>query len=813
MLDDVTLDRIASGIARGEYSLLLGAGASIGARGGNKNLLPSGPQLRDHLIRDFSIPTGGEDVILSRAYAAARRQEPDRLKSYILEWFTGCSPTWQHSLTQMQWHRIWTLNIDDVVENAYEAKSIKIDHFDWTSRHRDRSYSTNQIVHLHGYAGDLAGGNTNLDHLVFSVNDYAATLVDGRTWHAVFIDEFAELPFIILGASLVEEFDLQQALQQGTMANQLRGLPSVIVLKSVTELQRDELTALGLLVVEADAEDFIAEMCSRVQAQTMKLASEFGGDFSPEVSRFLQQFIDLRAFQPRHNLQRHDFYSGYEPQWSNIANEDDAAMEITEALFSSLSKADEASETSQSIHVLTGSSGTGKSTGLLRIARNFVGKDRLPFLFRADEDLDVDATTHWLERYPNTVLFVDNCADFAQSLQELATQCASRNLKLLAVGAERTVRRRILRDRISGSFLHIGPEYEYRLLSESDVASLISKLESRRRLGRITRRSKQERHDYFWRLASRRLFDGMANLEGGEGFRNRIRTGFLLIQDKHLKDIYSAASIAYQLGYPLPIGIASKAGSIPVRRLRTLLEDTDIMVVTQQGVRPPHRITASIVVDSVLSQDEKYDAMHRLMFALSPHVDINAIRNLTRHHRLLRQLLDEEAVMRLVGRRKGRDLYDAVQKLFDWNGRYWDQRALFESRLGNNAQARSYAERSIQVQAHPFAFNTLGTILGRIAFQSGDVEKLRECVKNLESSRDRLTRDTSEHPYITFFSTMNKFGQEWGLESIPVSLRNSWTEWFNQSQRELLFSHPEGQTQLRDFQNQWLRLAVTSSGN
>ena len=791
----------------------MGSTTSMGATGGNKRSLPSGPQLRDSLIQEFSIPTEEETISLSRAYAAAKRREPDRLKTYMREWFTGCSPTWQGVIANMQWHRIWTLNIDDVVENVYQSADLKIDRFDWTSRHRDRSYSSNQVVHLHGFAGDIDRSDSAMEHLVFSVNEYAATLIDGRTWHAVFVDEFGELPFIILGASLYEEFDLQQALQQGTMASQLRGLPSIIVLNSVTELQKDELSALGLLVVEADANLFMRDLFGKVQEHKVALGAEYGKSFGPEISKFLQQFVDLRKFQPRPNIELHDFYSGYEPLWSNILDDDDAAIETTQASFQKLLNAAEEVEATQGIHILTGTSGTGKSTGLLRIAREFIARDFLPFLFRGDEDLDVSATLQWLELVPNSILLFDNCVDFAQSLYELAIQCESRNIRMLVVGAERTFRARILQDRIHPTFLHISPSYEYRLLSDEDVESLINKLESRRRLGRITRSTAQQRGDYFIRTASRRLFEGMANLEGGEGFQYRIRTGFQVIQDRHIKDIYSASSIAYQLGYTLPIGISSKVGRIPIRHLSTLLAKTDTMVLTDKGIRPPHRITASIVVDSVLSPDDKYNAMYRLMFSLAPHVDINAIRNRTLHHRLLRQLMDEEAVMRLVGVNRGRELYAAVQHLFDWNGRYWDQRALFESRLGHHPQARSYAERSIQVQEHPFAFNTLGTILGRISIQSGDVNDLQECIRNLESARDRLTRDTSEHPYSTFFSTMNRFGQEWGLATIPTPLRNMWTDWFNQSQRELLYSHPQGQAQLRDFQNQWLRLAIPLPSN
>ena len=286
-MDSAIMKKVAEGVSRREYSLLLGAGASLGSLGGNGQPLPSGPYLRDTLVEEFAVPTHGATITLSRAYAAAKRSSPTKLDQFITNWFTRCTPDWQYILADFYWRRIWSLNIDDVMETVYLKRNIAVDRFDWTSRYRDRSSSRIQIIHLHGFPDDENDTRSSSAGLVFSTSEYVATLKDPRAWHTVFTDQFAERPFIILGASLVEEFDLQQALTESA-ALEARGFPSVIVLKDVSPLEREELTAMGLTVVEQDAQSFMRDLYDEVQEYRGTLQGIYGNFSSPETFRFLQ---------------------------------------------------------------------------------------------------------------------------------------------------------------------------------------------------------------------------------------------------------------------------------------------------------------------------------------------------------------------------------------------------------------------------------------------------------------------------------------------------------------------------------------------
>ena len=300
----------------------------------------------------------------------------------------------------------------------------------------------------------------------------------------------------------------------------------------------------------------------------------------------------------------------------------------------------------------------------------------------------------------------------------------------------------------------------------------------------------------------------MANLERGAGFRKRVRDNYQGITSEQLRALYAAASISYSLGYSLPLGIATRIANIDASALLALLtnEHRDLLLVDEKGVRLPHRITASIAVDEVLSSSDRTAAVNDLAIALALHIDTSAISSQSRHYRLLRILMRQTTIMRLIGEREGRISYGSIQDCYDWNGRYWEQRALFESACNNHTQARSYAEHSISIHAHPFAFNTLGTILGRIAIADGDPDVLRSAISNLNNARDQSRWDTIEHPYITFFTTVNRFGERWGLSAVPSRIRADWDEWFKWATNS--FQNPSIYNQLLRYQSEWLRLAT-----
>ena len=204
-------------------------------------------------------------------------------------------------------------------------------------------------------------------------------------------------------------------------------------------------------------------------------------------------------------------------------DDDDAILDKTkEVSDNSISKA-LSEDIHQSVLLITGKPGIGKSTSLLRVARGLIGKGTNPFLFRATEYMDVDATLEWLKAVPRTVLLFDDFADFSSNIQDLAEQCRSEGVRMLLVCADRSSRVPLVRDRIDSQYLYQEGTFWYGKLTESDVTHVINKLHSRGRLGKITRWSQDRQRGHFLESAGASLFDAMSELEGGAGFKEKLQ--------------------------------------------------------------------------------------------------------------------------------------------------------------------------------------------------------------------------------------------------------------------------------------------------
>ena len=126
----------------------------------------------------------------------------------------------------------------------------------------------------------------------------------------------------------------------------------------------------------------------------------------------------------------------------------------------------------------------------------------------------------------------------------------------------------------------------------------------------------------------------------------------------------------------------------------------------------------------------------------------------------------------LCGTERGEDFYASLEDFDGWNGRFWDQRAIWHLEQDDLNLARNYAEKSVAVHRHPFVLTLLGQTLFAMARRDGDGEVLVGGQEALRQARDGFTNwrywAEDEKPFEIFFEGLLQFRAQWGPMLIPA---------------------------------------------
>ena len=146
-------DQVGQTLRAGQYNLLLGAGVSRDSLSGNATgELPGAGGLRVELAA--AMPGVREGSSLNRLYRSLKKA--DRVDELITSRFINCVPgDTVKKITEFRWRRIFTLNIDDALENAYlvNPKGQQPQSFNFNDPFEElRDRSQVPIIHLHGFS-------------------------------------------------------------------------------------------------------------------------------------------------------------------------------------------------------------------------------------------------------------------------------------------------------------------------------------------------------------------------------------------------------------------------------------------------------------------------------------------------------------------------------------------------------------------------------------------------------------------------------------------------------------------------------------
>lgn len=692
-----------------EYHLLLGAGASMDSTSRSGASLPGSSTLIKHLCEAFTVPAEKDDLLWRIYDRAIETAGEASVYSWFRDRFWGVKhPYWMEYYARSPWSTVWTLNVDDTFESAYKAvateTSRKIETLNWDDSFR-QSRKLN-IVHLHGVVD-----TDNPRKLVFSLSEYAGSAESRAAWPANFHDSYGNSPFVILGARLRDEPDIESVVSRRRPTH---AAPSFYVARTISSAMRTDLTRWGLIPVEMTAEDFVLEWA---ELTGLSLEHDLGSDLELGI-RIGQQFTELHLTPSPTAEVGHDFLGGDDPQWSDVQGGLAAELEwVTKAKLDcnqigrSLPRS--------TVLAYTGRRLTGRSTGLLQLAHHLRQASWRTFSFQHDGRIDTDAILAFAADGKSIALLFDGVAEVADDLDVLITEARISGASIVCVSVDESGREANIIGRIKSSNLaHTRVASINGRLSRVDAARLVDTLDRVGRLGIIENRSDAARLAHF---RGRDLFDTMAQLENAPGFGRRVDHLLDGLQDSQKIKAVLIAAYASLVSHRLLVIDASRMlginSDLLVRQVQSDPQLSPLLSTDGINMRARHRWMALQPIVKRIGADAAAGLLRDSIRAVSFRLNQQSLRERNPTALLVGAFMSHRNLRKALA---GADLDSWYTSLIDvfgsWSARYWEQRAILARRDSSSdasllAKAESFALRATELVADTYSFTTLGTVL------------------------------------------------------------------------------------------------------
>jgi tetratricopeptide (TPR) repeat protein len=210
----------------------------------------------------------------------------------------------------------------------------------------------------------------------------------------------------------------------------------------------------------------------------------------------------------------------------------------------------------------------------------------------------------------------------------------------------------------------------------------------------------------------------------------------------------------------------------PKSGISNLFDSNNPLRVTSHPVDKEFVIaTNSIIAERILLFAEKneremlFKSFKEIAIVLAPHVNRKAVIRKSPEARLAGRLFDADKIVKPLLHDKAEQFYIDVKKQWEWNSRYWEQRALLTA-SDNIDNAVQYGRHAISIERHSYPLTTLGKLLfikmeqnayGKDGIFREALRYLDEAIK-IESGWVRMT----VHPFITALNGTIKYLQSGG---------------------------------------------------
>lgn len=765
--------------------LFLGAGFSKGARckGGN---FPSGDELCQKLIDALLIGQLKENEIdetkkynlrdlcqcIDDIYGDSKPRE-----NYLTAFFS-CSHSagnkFHDKLISYPWRRIYTVNIDDLIESVCHKAGIR-----FTSFHSARKTNPTEqleIIKLHGCVLYPEDGYT------FSRDEYNTLITshaDSRFLQ--FVEDIGSHDVIFIGASL-DEPDLDYYLKfyenlgPDKRTNQLVFIDPYPSLRLKNQVQR-----LQARLVECNTEEFLSFATELNYDPRMleRLTTDLATKGFPRLAKIEEDDIFKHPYESK-------IYEGYFVEWQDVYDgwtfEDHRFSECVTKMNKLISL-----PASVVCLALYGEAFSGKSV-LLRQLGHLLRTKHFEVIEFVGRRFETSVVINFVKRtdFCNYALLVDDGASYFPEIERLLnTNFGNKRLLIITSNREYKFRKReyyLNKTRGTVNKLKITDQ-----IVPTDVDVIVEVLQKNGMLGKYYGMDERMRFDKILQKGS--ITNLLIDLTYGPGFQKRVTEHFnrsAQLKDNERKLLLELAifdSVDVQR-YPMPL-YGQRYGSVV--RLTRNMENTDNGLLgshvvdyvryNNRGISLKNEFMRRLILESV-SKKQVSSLISDILLYIAPRIHEAVYDEWTI---IFQSLCDGGALrhkMNLSNKQIDNILY-GLKDAYEENSFYWLHLGLHEQTQNRFSTAKAHLEISKAIRPHAFqiqhaiarnymvwANHTTNPQRSEQLFCEGE-----KMIKDLIDGKERYILRALPYSVHTYISEKEKYVRHHGMTCSNVELR------------------------------------------
>lgn len=683
-------------LQRNEVVLFVGAGFSLEATNKANYKLPTGKQFAETLWTFLDLPGTYDATALQTMYELLlnRGIKHSQIKELLESTFLVKSyPEFYNNFTLPFWHKIYTTNIDNLLEKIYSKSNQKfkilkypVDEY----QEVDKSLETIQFVYLNG---KLPCQPTDV---LFSRKQYANSSNSLLPLYHQFVNDYATTTTIFLGTAIDEPiFEQYIAAREVRNSNIPEHRPlSFLIDPYISPAKESLLKSLyNIECIKATTQEFSRWLSEKSdnffdRQETLKITFPDLADlykhsserainiYGQYFNEFSSGFKKVNQFGVPKNKNK-NYLLGTSPSWNDIYNNLDASRKITTDIFNAVEDSIVEEPNNFKLFTLLGSAGCGKSTILKRLSLQLSQSGRTVFFSYSEYIPQYESIVETINSLKQAVVLVfDNADLMLPQLPKLIDELQKCTIPPKVIISTRTN----VFDRLTSKLESIVSLVEFKTpnLDRDEIIEVIKKLSENNLLGNLKGLNDSMRIKEFENRSKKQILVAMREATKGESFDNIIKSEFEEIEPSSAKFLAACLALTTEAGFTVSkqdiLGFSDLTPAETLHLIERNLNDVVIKAGPKQDrLLLRHRTIADFIINNCLNEDALKKVYLRILSSLAPEINIYDYKS--RKFALYKEIINHYKVYKRfkANINNARELYESLIPYFNLDFQFWLQ--------------------------------------------------------------------------------------------------------------------------------------------